>query len=417
MFRLVTIALLSSCVGEPVSEKQIATSNTSAEEVVNDSQQYFYEAYQMTGYHDSRYLVVKVEVLDDLPQKIYLVDLALVHLDSSEPWAKVSEVIDVSLDCSSATDCRGITNDQEINLAWARKAQVVSQLVIYRDLDDGTRATHGYNRVLTAIGEQLDIKRPERYFIEPVHDKDLTDNGEDGFDFLVGGQQDNFKVEVDQVFNVSFKMKNSSQEVARTPERKRVEARDRDGNIVDNVLAGAGTLEYDGGTIFNPFASTVLIIDTSTTNYPVFLIPEALSRGVTKLVGYADGVKSGEVDLTILPSSRTLTVENNGSETRYIFTPVPNTKRQKGDHRWQHLIFKELDGNGTHTGNNLDSKRDRLQAGTATYSDNRPDNHWIVVDDLLPCVAPNTIYAWLQTEINGTEVPLERRKLYRVDCP
>ena len=410
MSRLVVIALLSSCVGDPISEKQIATSDNS--EVVDDSQQYFYEAYRMTGYHDNRHLAVKMEVLGDLPQKIYLVDLS-----SSEPWVKVSEVVEVLLDCSSATDCRGMTDTQEINLAWANKAQVVAQLVIYRDLDDGTRATHIYNRVLTAIGEQLELSADiieQRYFIESA--EEIVDQ-EEGFDFLVGRQKDNFEVEVDQVFNVSFKMKNSSPEVARTPKSRRVEAHDSDGNIVDNVLAGAGALESGRGTIFHPFGATVLVASTLTTHYPVFLVPEAISRRVTKLVGYADGVKAGEVNITPLPSSRTLTVESNGNTTTYTFTPVPNANHQKGVYRWQHLILKELDGHGTFTGNSFDTKQDHQSAGSTTYSDNRPDNHFIRIDDSLPCVAPHTIYAWLQTKVNGKEVPLEKRKLYRVDCP
>lgn len=413
MSRLVVLALLSSCVGDPVSEKQIATSTDSEIVDDDDNQQYFYEAYQMTGYHANRHVAIKVEVLGDLPQKIYLVDLS-----SSKPWAKVSEVVEASLDCLSATDCRGMTDTQEIRLSWTRKAQVVAQLVIYRDLDDGTRATHGYNRVLTALGEQLELSAEvieQRYFVESA--EEIVDREEEGFDFLVGRQKDHFEVEIDQVFNVSFKMKNSSPEEARTPRSRRVEAHDSDGNIVDNVLAGAGALEYGGGTIFHPFGSTVLVVSTLTTHYPVFLVPEAISRGVTKLVGYADGIKAGEVDITLLPSSRTLTVENNGSETTYTFTPVPNTNRQKGDHRWHHLILRELDGNGTLTGNSFDTKQDHHSAGSATYSDNRPDNHFIVIDGLLPCVAPHTIYGWLQTEINGKEVPLERRKLYRVDCP
>lgn len=411
MSRLVIIALLSSCASDQASKRQIATSSNS--QVVDDGRQYFYEAYQMTGYHDSRYIALKIEVSEAIPQKLYLVDLA-----SSKPWTKISNVSEVSLDCSSSTTCQGRVGHQEFALSWAEQAQVVGQLVIYRDQDNGTRTTHVYNRALTAIGEQLGLT-PEviqqQYFAELT--EDLVTSAEDGFYFMVGGQENSFEVEVDQVFFISFKMKDSTSEIARSPSRVRIEAHDRNGKIVEEVLASAGTLNHSGGTIFDPYASTVLIVSSLTTNYPVFFVPEAISRGVTKVVGYAEGVKTGEVAINLLPSTRTMTVESDGNETSYIFTPKPDANLGKGDYRWLHLIFKELDGNGTLTANNLDTEHDPHSGGVSTYSDTRPDNYRITVDGLLPCIAPNTIYAWLQTDITGKKVLLENRKLYRIDCP
>ena len=406
MLRLLIIALLSSCVGDPVSEKQIATYS---DHEVDDSRQYFYEAYKMTGYHNDRYLAVKIEILEEMPQKIYFVNLA-----SSKPWAKISEVVEVVLDCSASTYCQGKTDAQEFILSWAEKAQVVSQLAIHHDQDDGTRQTHVYNRVITVIGEQLELAIEviqQRYF------DDSTPVDLDGFSFLVGGQEDSFTVEVDQVFNVSFKMKDSNSKIARSPKGVRIEAHDSNGNIIEEVLAGAGTLDYDLGTIFNPNSSVVLMVTTLTSHYSVFLVPEAIDRGVTKLVGYAEGSKVGEVDINLLPSSRTLTVESDGSETRYIFTPVPDTKLEKGHYRWLDLTLKELDSNGVITGNSFDAKHDPHSGGTSTYSDNRPDDHFIGIDGLLPCTAPNTIYGWLQKDITGKKIPRDKRKLYRVDCP
>ena len=411
MSRLVIIALLSSCASDPASKRQIATSSNS--KIVDDGPRYFYEAYKMTGYHDNRYIAIKIEVSDEVPQKLYLVDLA-----SSEPWMKISNVVEASLDCSSSTTCQGRAGHQEFALSWAEKAQVVGQLVIYRDQDNGTRATHVYNRALTAIGEQLGLSSEviqQQYFAELTEDS--VASSEDGYYFMVGGQEDSFEVEVDQVFFVSFKMKDSTSEVARSPSRVRIEAYDRNGKIVEEVLASAGTLDHSGGTIFNPYASSVLIVSSLTTNYPVFFVPEAINRGVTKLVGYTEGVKTGEVTINLLSSNRTMTVESNGNETSYVFTPKPDANLGRGDYRWLHLIFKELDGNGTLTANNFDTEHDPHSGGVSSYSDNRPDNYCVTIDDLLPCVAPNTIYAWLQTDITGKKVLLEKRKLYRIDCP
>ena len=411
MSRLVIIALLSSCASDQSSKRQIATSSNS--KIVDDGQRYFYEAYKMSGYRDSRYIAIKIEVSDEIPQKLYLVDLA-----SSEPWVKVSNVIEASLDCSSSTTCQGRAGHQEFALSWVEKAQVVGQLVIYRDQDDGTRATHVYNRALTAIGEQLGLG-PEviqqQYFDELTEDP--IDSAEDGFYFMVGGQKDRFEIEVDQVFFVSFKMTDTTSEVARSPRRVRIEAYDRNGNIVEEVLASAGTLDHGGGTIFDPYASTVLMVSSLTTNYPVFFVPEAISRRVTKLVGYAEGVKTGEVAINLLPSTRTMTAESDGNETSYVFTPKPDANLGRGDYRWLHLIFKELDGNGMFTSNNFDTEHDPHAGGVSSYSDNRPDNYRVTIDGLLPCVAPHTIYAWLQTDIAGKKVLLENRKLYRIDCP
>lgn len=421
MFRLTIFAVLISCVGNPVSEKQVATTDNS--DVVDGTEQYFYEAYRMVGYGSNRHVAVKLEVLQNVPQKIYLVDLG-----NSEPWAKVSEMVEVSLDCDETANCQGQADGQEFMLKWAKQANFVVQLVIYQEQDDGARATYGYHRVLTAMGEQLALDAEvieQRYFAESVADasasEDLADSSgsEDGFDFLVGGQTDTFQVEVDQIFTVSFKMREPDPKIARSPEKVRIEAHDVNGNVVDDVLAGAGTLNYNAGTIFHPTTSTVFIIPLLTTNYSVFLVPEAISRGVTKLVGYAEGVKAGEVAISLLPSSRTLTIENDGSETTYSFTPVPDPNHRRGDYRFLYITLKEVDGNGTITGNFYNTEQGLHSGGTSTYSHNhRPDRSFLIIDnDNLPCVAPNTIYAWLQKYTNGKEVPTEDRKLYRIDCP
>lgn len=238
------------------------------------------------------------------------------------------------------------------------------------------------------------------------------------FDFLVGDQQTSFTVEVDKVFTVSFKTKGStSSRVGRAPIAE-IEAQDSNGNVLDNVLAGAKTLDYNKGSVFSLYNSFVFSFSRSATEFQVFFVPEAISRGVAKLVGYADGDKAGEVNITIRTSSRTMTAERTGNQTRYLLTPVPDNNHQKGDSRQLHVILKKLNGDGDVTSDNLDTKNDQHTYGVSTYSDNRSDSYYITVDNnRLPCVAPNSIYAWLQEETTGEEVRLERRRLYRVDCP
>ena len=238
------------------------------------------------------------------------------------------------------------------------------------------------------------------------------------FDFLVGDQQTSFTVEADKVFTVSFKTKDSaSSRVGRAPIAE-IEAQDSNGNVLDNVLAGAKTLDYNKGSIFNLYDSFIYSFSKSATEFQVFFVPEAIRLGVTKLVGYADGDKAGEVNVIIRTSSRTMTAERTGDQTRYLLTPVPDSNHQKGASRQLHVIFKKLNGNGDITGDKLDTERDQHTHGVSTYSDDRPDSYYITVDnDRLSCVAPNSIYGWLQEETTGEEVRLERRRLYRVDCP